>query len=130
MIVLDSHVVIWLALSPELISARAKEAIRNAESTGGVLGISVMTLYEVANAIRRGRIQPSTPHEVFLRLIGSRFKVIPVTETIAVRAAAFPTPFHGDPMDRIIVATTVVAEGTLITADRDIHAANACEVLW
>jgi PIN domain nuclease of toxin-antitoxin system len=129
-ILLDTHVVIWLALSPELISSRAKAAIGNAESSGAILGISVMTLYEIANTIRRGRIQPSVPHEVFLRRIGSRFNVIPVTEVIAVRAAAIPAPFHGDPMDRIIAATTVIERATLITADRRIHTANVCEVLW
>ena len=130
MILLDTHVVIWLALSPELISNRAKAAIGNAESAGAILGISVMTLYEVANTIRRGRIQPSVPHEVFLRRIGSRFNVISVSEAIAVRAATFPAPFHGDPMDRIIAATAIIEQGTLITADRRIHAANACKVLW
>jgi PIN domain nuclease of toxin-antitoxin system len=129
-ILLDTHVVIWLALSPELISTKAKAAIENTESAGAVPGISVMTLYEITNTIRRGRIQSSVPQEVFLRHIGSRFNAIPVTEEIAVRAAAFPAPFHGDPTDRIIAATAFIEDCVLITRDEKIREAGACKTLW
>ncbi len=130
MILLDTHVVIWLALWPELISTKAKAAIENTESSGTVPWISVMTLYEIANTIRRGRIEPNVPHEVFLRLIGSRFRVIPVTEEIAVRAATFPAPFHGDPMDRIIAATAVIDGCVLVTRDEKIREAGVCKTIW
>ncbi len=130
MILLDTHVVIWLALNPEKISPAATAAIREAESVGAFLGISAMTLYEVAYSIRRGRIQPSVPHQVFLDRIRSRFKVFPVSETIALCAAELPAPFHGDPMDRIIAATTIVENCVLITHDDLIRNANVCNVIW
>jgi PIN domain nuclease of toxin-antitoxin system len=129
-ILLDTHVVLWLALTPELISPTATAAILEAESAGAMPGVSVITLYEVANAIRRGRIQPTVPHQVFLNRIMSRFNVFPVSETIALRAAELPAPFHGDPMDRIITATAIVSDCTLITHDDRIRAAKACKVLW
>ena len=130
MILLDTHVVIWLALTPEKISPAATAAIREAESAGAISGISVMTLYEVANSIRRGRIQPSVPHQFFLNRIRSRFKVMPVSDTIALCAAELPAPFHGDPMDRIITATAIVEGCTLITKDEKIRDANLCKVIW
>jgi PIN domain nuclease of toxin-antitoxin system len=129
-ILLDTHVVIWLALTPEKISPAATAAIREVESAGAISGISVMTIYEVANAIRLGRIKPALPHQVFLNRIRSRFKVFPVTETIAQCAAELPAPFHGDPMDRIITATALVANCTLITKDEKIREANLCKVIW
>jgi len=58
-ILLDTHVVIWLALTPESISPAATAAIEKTESAGAIPGISVITLYEIANTIRRGRIQPT-----------------------------------------------------------------------
>lgn len=130
MILLDTHIVIWLALTPEKISPAATAAIREAESVGAILGISAMTLYEVVYSIHRGRIQPSVPHQVFLDRIRSRFKVFPVSDTIALCAAELPSPFHGDPMDRIIAATTIVENCVLITHDDLIRNANVCKVLW
>ena len=130
MILLDTHVVIWLALSPERISPAAAAAIRQAASTGEIPGISVLTLYEISDAIRRGRIKTVTPHRVFLDRLKGRFRVIPVSEAIAVHAAELVEPFHGDAIDRIIAATAIVEKCTLISADSRIHAANACTVLW
>ena len=130
MILLDTHVVIWLALTPEKISPAAATAIRETELAGAISGISVMTIYEVANAIRLGRIKPAVPHQVFLDRIRSRFKVFPVSDTIAQCAAELPAPFHGDPMDRIITATAIVEGCTLITKDEKIRDANLCKVIW
>ena len=130
MILLDTHVVIWLAMTPEKISPAATAAIREVEWAGAISGISAMTLYEVVNSIRRGRIQPSVPRQVFLDRIRSRFKVFPVSDTIALCAAELPAPFHGDPMDRIITATAIVEGCTLITKDEKIREANLCKVVW
>jgi PIN domain nuclease of toxin-antitoxin system len=129
-ILLDTHVVIWLALTPEKISHSAKAAIREANFAGEIFGISSMTVYEVAYSIRRSRIQPSVPHQIFLDRIRSRFTVIPVSDSIAVCAAELPAPFHGDPVDRIIAATAIVSDCVLITHDEQIRKANVCKVLW
>jgi PIN domain nuclease of toxin-antitoxin system len=129
-ILLDTHVVIWLALTPEKISPAAAITLRETESAGAISGISVMTIYEVANAIRLGRIKPTVPHQIFLNRIRSRFKVFPVSEMIAICAAELPAPFHGDPMDRIITATAIVEGCTLITKDEKIRQANLCKVIW
>ena len=130
MILLDSHVVIWLALTPGKISLAAATAIRETESAGAISCISVMTIYEIANAIRLGRINPIIPHQVFLNRIRSRFEVFPVTDMIAQCAAELPAPFHGDPMDRIIAATAIVENCTLITKDEKIRDAKLCKVIW
>ena len=130
MILLDTHVVIWLALTPDKISAAAAVAIREADSSGELSCISVMTIYEVANAIRLGRIEPKMPHHYFLNRIRSRFKVFPVSDAIAQCAGELPAPFHGDPMNRIIAATAIVEDYTLISKDGNIRKANLCKVIW
>jgi PIN domain nuclease of toxin-antitoxin system len=129
-ILLDTHVVIWLALTPERISSAASEAIRIAESTGEIPRISAISLYEIANAIRRGRIQPIIPSRVLLDRLQSRFKVFPVSDSIAICAAELGEPFHGDPLDRMIAATAIVENCTLITADARVRASGACKALW
>jgi PIN domain nuclease of toxin-antitoxin system len=129
-ILLDTQVLIWLAISPERISSAAAAAIQQAGSMGESPQISAVSLYEVANAIRRGRIQPAMPIRAFLDRLKSRFTVIPVSEKIAIRAGELSEPFHGDPMDRMIAATAIMEKCTLITSDSKIRAANVCKVLW
>ena len=130
MILLDTHVVLWLALTPEKISPAATTAIRQAELAEAISAISVVTLYEIVCTIRSGRIQPSVPRQVFLNRIRSRFNVLPVSDAIALCAAELPYPFHSDPTDRIIAATAIEEDCVLITNDDRIRNANVCKVLW
>ena len=55
MILLDTHVVIWLAFEPDKLSKRAKEAIRAARIQGG-LAIAGITLLELAWLVEKGRV--------------------------------------------------------------------------
>jgi PIN domain nuclease of toxin-antitoxin system len=129
-ILLDTHVVIWLALIPKQVTRAAAAAISQAASRGEIPCISVITLYEVANAIRRGRIQPTASTRVFLNRMKSRFHVFPISDAIALCAAELTRPFPEDPMDRMIAATAIVEKCTLVTADTRIHSSGACKVIW
>lgn len=53
-----------------------------------------------------------------LRLPG--LTLIPLTPEIAVDSTRLPGHFHGDPADRIIVATARQTGATVMTADRQI----------
>ncbi len=130
MILLDTHVVIWLMTAPERISSVAAVAIADAGAEGSLPGVSAATIYELIYARRRGRIQLHVADAEFLEKLRAWFNLCPITETIAIEAAGFPDPFHGDPMDRLIVATARAEGRTLITADRKIQAAGLCKLLW
>jgi PIN domain nuclease of toxin-antitoxin system len=65
-----------------------------------------------------------------MRELDRRFFILPIYGVLAVSAARIPTPFHGDPMDRLIVATALESGRTLITADRAILSSKACKLLW
>ncbi|MGA2635969.1 MAG: type II toxin-antitoxin system VapC family toxin [Terracidiphilus sp.] len=130
MILLDTHIVVWLMVSPEQLSDRARVAILQASIAGEKIAYSPVSLYEIANAARRNRLHLYTTIEEFIAAIGAKLELIPLTAAIAVCAAKIPVPFHGDPMDRIIAATAIVGDLTLITRDDRIRAANVCKVLW
>ena len=55
---------------------------------------------------------------------------IPVTNQIAVKSVHLPGKLHSDPADRIIVATAIIQETTLITADEKILNYPHVETLW
>jgi len=130
MILLDTHVVIWLLTAPERISVAAARAIAEAGARGEMPGVSAGSLFELAYAQRRGRLQINVPRAEFLSRLSDWFEIRPVTGAIALEAAGLDDTFHGDPMDRMIVATAVAEDRTLLTADRKILSSAACAVLW
>ena len=130
MILLDTHVVVWLMTSPERISKAAAEAIAACGAQGERPAVSSATVFEIAYGVRRGRIKIHTPSTEFLNRLRGPFNLLPITEGIAFEAAAFAEPFHGDPIDRIIAATAMVEDCVLLTVDGKIRDAGVCKTLW
>jgi len=130
MILLDSHVVVWLLADPTRLSTRSRETILRARVEQESLVYSPVTIYEIAYAARQKRLPLRTKVEDFIAEIEKRLRLVPLTSAIATYAAGLPEPFHGDPMDRIIVATAVVENCALITADAKIHSSGVCNAVW
>lgn len=130
MIVLDTHVVLWLGESPEKVSLPAKRAIQELESKGQKLIIAGQSLYEIAWGVVRGRILSSLPVEELLAEVERRFIVRPLTPQIALAAAQLPASFPSDPFDRIIAATAIVERIPLLTVDQNIRRSRALRTIW
>ncbi len=107
MILLDTHALIWLAVEPAKLSKAAREAIQESSRTGG-LGISAITLWEVAWLVTHRRIEFTCTPEAFLEEISSRTAVFPITHEIAILANQLPATYSSDPCDRLIGATAIV----------------------
>jgi PIN domain nuclease of toxin-antitoxin system len=129
-ILLDTHAIIWLFLDPVQLSSHARRAILQARINGEEFACSPISFYEIANAARRKRLQLNSPTRDFITAVQSRLRLIPLTAEISICAAELPHPFHGDPFDRIIVATAIVIQCPLITHDDRIRKANVCKVVW
>jgi PIN domain nuclease of toxin-antitoxin system len=129
-IVLDTHVVIWLAEDPGKVSLPAKRAIEELETSGHKPIISGQSLYEIAWGVVRGRILSSLPIEELLAEVERRFIVRLLTSQIAIAAAQLPAPFPTDPFDRIIAATAIVERAPLLTADQRVRRSRAVRTLW
>src|ERR1700687_5014404 len=130
MILVDTHVVLWLALEPARISRRAAGVIEETRRSGEGLAISDMTLLEIAVIESKHRIQLSASLETFLAEVESRFVILPITGRISVRAVGLPATYPKDPADRVIRATASVEGIPLITADNDIRKSKALRTIW
>ena len=130
MVLVDTHVVIWLALEPERISKKARTAIEETRRRGDGLAISDMTLLEIAMIANKNRITLNSTLESFLSEVESRFIVLPISARICVRALGLPANFPNDPADRIIAATALVEGILLVTADAEIQRSKALRTLW
>ncbi len=129
-ILLDTHVVIWLISDLEKLSATAKQTLLDARNKGEVLAISCITLWEIALLAGKKRIEIATTLESLLQELEIRFSVLPITSGTCLRALEFPQEYPRDPVDRIIGATALAEGFTLITADQKILASKAVQSLW
>lgn len=130
MILVDTHVVVWLAFDQDQISRKARAAIDDARRSGDGLAISDITLLELATLASKGRIQLDISLESFLQEVEARFVVLPISGRACVRAIGLPTAYPKDPADRIIGATALVEGLSLLTADRQIRRSKALQTIW
>ena len=129
MILLDTHVLIWLANEPAKLSKKASEAIRSATQTGG-LGISAITLWELAWLATNGRLAIAGTVEDFVERISSRTAIQPITVRVAVLANQLPATYSADPCDRLIGATALAEGAVLVTKDRKIRSCRQIKTIW
>lgn len=130
MILLDTHIVVWLAFSPDRLSTRARAAIDKARKQGDGLAISDMSLLELAMLVKKGRIHLEIPLESFLTEIEARFVVLPITGAACARLSHLPATYPNDPADRVIGVTAQAAGMELITADAAIRRSKAVRTIW
>jgi PIN domain nuclease of toxin-antitoxin system len=128
-ILLDTHVVVWLASAPGKLSRAARDAIREASREGGT-AIAAITLWELAWLMTNGRLDISGTVEAFVEEIAARTAVRPITAKVAVLANQFPSSYPADPCDRLIGATALAEGMALVTKDRNIRRSKQVKTIW
>jgi PIN domain nuclease of toxin-antitoxin system len=129
MILLDTHVVAWMASAPEKLSTAARESIRNAAKGGGI-AIAAITLWELAQMMTSGRLKITGAVDAFVEEIAARMVVIPINPRIAVLGTRFTPPYPRDPSDRLIGATAIAEGIALVTKDRGIRSSGQVNTIW
>lgn len=130
LILLDTHVAIWLAQEYARISPRAQSAIEEARHKDRGLAVCGITLLEIAWLSNHGRIHLTPDLEAFLTEVEQRFVILPITANIALQAFELPPSYPKDPADRIIGATSLIENLPLVTADREIRKSRAVPTIW
>lgn len=130
LILLDTHVVIWLSYDHGRISSNAHAAIKTARQKQHGLAISGISLIEMARLSSQGRILFTPDLETFLSDIEQRFVIFPINSRIAMQTYDLPSSFPKDPVDRIITATALIEDIPLLTADREIRKSRAVATIW
>ena len=130
MILLDTHVVVWLAQDYQRISPKAQASIEQAREKKGGIVVSDITLFEIALLASRGRVNFKPDVERMLSEVERQFIVLPLTARIALQVFELPADYPNDPVDRIIGATALIEDVPLITADREIRKSGAVPTIW
>jgi len=128
-ILLDTHVLVWMSLDPNHLSNKASAAIQDARSRGGIC-ISDITLWEIALLARRGKLDIVGSIDSFVHEISAPVVVKRITAAIASMAVQFPEEYPKDPADRLIGATSRMEKLPLVTADEQLRRSSLLETVW
>jgi len=128
-ILLDTHVLVWLTVEPARLSKQASSAIRRASRAGGI-AISAITLWELGWLASHGRLQVRGTIEAYLEEASSRVAVHPITPKVAALANQFLPDYSSDPCDRLIGATALAEGMVLVTKDTKIRDCKLLQTLW
>jgi len=121
MILLDTHIWVWWTHDDDSLPTEYKQLLQHYEKEG--LGVSVISCWEVAKLVEYQRlIFPRLVNEwLKMALAYPNIKLLNLTPEIALDSTQLPKPFHKDPADQIIVATSRVYDCPLVTVDTKIR---------
>jgi PIN domain nuclease of toxin-antitoxin system len=119
---LDTHVVIWWLTDDRKLSKGHAKLLERSERSGTAVGLSALSLWEIAKLVERGRLELTQSLDDSLEhLETSEFvTILPLTGRVAIESTRLGARFHSDPIDQLIVATARCHGLTLLTVDERI----------
>lgn len=126
-LVLDTHVWIWLLEGSESDLSDATVDLIEAAGGRSELAVSAISVWEVAMLETKGRLTLSRPLDEWVSraLAAPGIRLAELTPAVALESSRLPGEPHGDPADRILLATTRILGATLVTCDDRILAYGA-----
>lgn len=117
-LLLDTCAAIWITENEQL-SDEAVDAMDNAHRRGRKVYVSPITAWERALLATSGRLRsPLSPLAWFERLMrDANLTLAALTPSVLVDAWFLPGRLHGDPADRILIATARALDLMLVTRD-------------
>lgn len=112
LLLLDSHVAIWVLEGNRRLGRRAREMITSA----GDVHVSAATIWELTIKAMLGKI--SIPDKLARQLTDQGLSTLDVTAEHVEGMGEFPEMSRHDPFDRLLVAQASQAGMRLLTVDR------------
>lgn len=117
MIVLDTHIWVWLVSNDEHLVDSQRQHIAAHEASG--LNVSIISCWEVAKLVELGRLQLDRPVLEWIKnaLRQPGIRLVDLDPAIVVESTQLPGKIHRDPADQLIVATARLLGCPLLTVD-------------
>ncbi|MBU2523792.1 type II toxin-antitoxin system VapC family toxin [Patescibacteria group bacterium] len=122
MIIIDTHIWLWfLKADKRLGNSEIVDFLKKEQKKSG-LRMASISLWEISMLAAKKRIVSDKNLKTWINdaLKLTNIKLINLNTDIAVDTYKLPGKFHGDPADRIIVATARHLNAKLVTADKKI----------
>lgn len=128
---LDTHTWLWWATGDARLSRRAKASVTDAARRTD-LWLSMISIWEIAKKVEKGQLAFDRPLVAWLDAATSLdgLRLWELTPPILVESCRLPGDFHGDPADRMIVASARHHGAVLVTKDERIRRYEHVETFW
>ena len=121
MILLDTHVLLWLMAGDNKLGRLSRKQIDEAYHQGK-LSVSAISFWEISMLQNKGRIELSDNIQSWRKqLLRQGIIEMPIDGKIGIDSTNIEN-FHADPADRLIVSTAILNDAVLVTADGKILA--------
>lgn len=121
-LLLDTHVWIWVMEGRTVeVPSSVLDAVERAQADGRVW-VSAISVWEVGMLEAKGRLTLSRGiREWVRRALGvPGVRLAELSPEVALDSSSLPGTVHGDPADRILIATARHLGAALVTRDRNI----------
>ncbi|MDJ1180309.1 type II toxin-antitoxin system VapC family toxin [Roseofilum sp. BLCC_M91] len=114
-ILLDTHVLIWLAIEPQKLSTQATQILRDSNNT---LFFSLVSIWEMQIKIQLNKLTLNLPlSEVIDRQQQvNGLQILPIELAHIFALEQLPNP-HRDPFDRLLIAQVFVSQIPILSID-------------
>jgi len=127
-LLLDTCTLLWLTFEPQRISEKAAGALNQ---NGITVHVSAVTAWEIGIKAAKGKLGLPRPVSRWFPEVVAHYRLIeiPITADVAARSTELPS-LHADPFDRLLIATALSGQLSLVTADRTIPTYPGLKTLW
>ena len=129
-IICDTHVMIFWADGGSRLSKRASRLI-DENIADGNLACADISLWEIAQLCRLGRLTPKTSADSYISdiITAMNLSVLHISPEIAFISQKNLFE-HKDPADRLIAATAISHNSKLITKDEKLQRISSLKTIW
>lgn len=124
---LDTHVILWSTAEPERIPVEVAEELENGSNE---LWFSPISVWEILLLAEKGRLALKGDQKKRIRKM---LQELPLREAVINQEVAIQSRYidlpHQDPTDRFLVATALVYDLILVTADKRLIDSKGFSVL-
>ena len=113
---LDTHALIWYFDNSSKLSQKMRQVLTDPSNK---LFISSASLWEIVIKIGLGKLNLSFDN-ILTKLTIGEIEVLQVEASFMAKTLELPY-IHKDPFDRLIIATALVADMTILTTDENIR---------
>jgi PIN domain nuclease of toxin-antitoxin system len=114
---LDTHAAIWFFNGDNALSKTANHIISDHSNP---IFLSIVSAWEIAIKISLGKLDFDGKVADFIRIAENNDIVILPIKTASLTVLESLPMTHRDPFDRLLIATAIAEQMTLVTADKNI----------
>jgi PIN domain nuclease of toxin-antitoxin system len=119
-LLLDTHVWIWLMLGDEKLSVSFRHTVEHYKEKE-LMFVSAISIWELGMLVERKKICLEMDCLDWVEEgLGNGINLLHLTPRIAIQSTRLPENPHGDPADRILMATAYEHHAILVTHDQKI----------